>query len=364
MSVTLAALSVERTGAPRVQDVDLKTVPFSTVFSDHMLVAEYYDGAWREWSIRPYGPLSLPPSITALQYGISVFEGLKAQRTLNGHIATFRPWDNARRLNRSAQRLAMPDVPEELFLTGLRELLRLDSAWVPPFEQGALYIRPAFFSVDESIRVKPADRYRFVILTFPFSGYYDAAVDVLVCERYTRAFPGGTGDVKPAGNYAPALLAEREAQNSGFQTVMWLDGRERRYIEECGVMNVFFVIDDEVVTPSLSGTILAGVTRDSIVVLLREMGWRVNERQITIDEVVAAYDSGKLRECFGTGTAATLCHIGRLGYRDRELRLPDIGRRTVGPAVREALISIAVGKAKDTHGWLDLLPLSGTGTQV
>jgi branched-chain amino acid aminotransferase len=355
MTATSPALPVNRVAASRLSGIELCNVSFSSVFSDHMLVADFYDGAWRESSIHPYGPLTLPPCVTALQYGISVFEGLKSRRTVRGDIATFRPWDNARRLNRSAARLAMPEVPEELFLTGLRELLRLDRAWVPPCDHGALYIRPVFFSVDESLRVKPADRYRFVIFTCPFSAYYAAAVDVLVSERYVRAFPGGTGDVKPAGNYAPALLAEREAQKAGFQTVMWLDGIERSYVEECGVMNVFFVIGDEIVTPSISGTILAGITRDSVVVLLREMGWRVAERQISIHEVVEAHDSGRLRECFGTGTAATLCPIGRIRYRDRDLLLPDVEQQAIGSAVRERLVGIATGRVRDTHGWLDLL---------
>ena len=353
MTVGMPQLQVRRVPESRLPGVDLAGAAFSSVFCDHMLTAEYRNGGWHEASIRPYGPLPLPPSISALQYGLSVFEGLKAHRTLADDIVTFRPWDNARRLNRSAARLGMPAVPEELFLEGLRELLRLDRAWVPPCGNGALYIRPCFFSIDESIRVKPADRYLFVTFTFPFGAYYAAPLEVLVTDRYVRAFPGGTGDVKPAGNYAAAMLAEREARDAGYHTVMWLDGRERQYVEECGVLNVFFVLGDKIITPELCGTILAGITRDSVVTLLRDMGHPVEERRISIDEIVAAHDQGILRECFGTGTAATLSHVRRIRYRDRDLELPPVEKRAIGTAARERLVAIATGRAPDTHGWLD-----------
>jgi branched-chain amino acid aminotransferase len=207
----------------------------------------------------------------------------------------FRPWENARRLNRSASRLAMPEAPEPLFLEGLRELLQLDREWVPPTSAGALYIRPCLFSIEESIRVSPAEHYLFTIVTCPVGAYFSAPVDVLVTNRYVRTFPGGTGDVKPAGNYAPGLLAEREARAQGFTAVMWLDGREQRYVEGCGVMNVFFVIDDRVLTPELSGTILAGVTRDSVITLLHEMGLDIVERRVSVDELVESHTQGRLR---------------------------------------------------------------------
>lgn len=355
MTATLPGVRIEPAAESRLGQLDLATLPFSSVMSDHMLVAEWSDGQWHQGVIGPYAPLTLAPSISALQYGISVFEGLKAYRTPAGDVALFRPRENARRLNRSAARLAMPPVPEPLFLDGVRQLVRLDSAWVPPAAEGALYIRASYFSIDESVRVKPADRFLFVVFTFPFGAYYAAPVDVLVTDRYVRAFPGGTGDVKPAGNYAPALLAEREAHESGFQTVLWLDGPARAYVEECGAMNVFFVIGDDILTPSLEGTILPGVTRDSVIALLREMGLTVRERRIAIDEVVAAYDQGTLRECFGTGTAATISHVGRIRYRDRLLELPPVAERTVGPAARDRLLAIAAGRAPDPHGWLEIV---------
>lgn len=355
MTTSVPTLLVNPVAESRRPGVDLADVAFSSVFSDHMLTATYDGGKWQDASIVAYGPLPLPPSITALQYGVSVFEGLKAHRTPGGDIALFRPWENARRLNRSAARLAMPAVPEHLFLEGLRQLIRLDQAWVPAAGQGALYVRPCLFSIDTSIRVKPADRFLFAIFTFPFAAYYAAPVDVVVSERYVRAFPGGTGHVKPGGNYAAGMLADAEAREAGFHTVLWLDGVERAYVEECGVMNVFFVIGDEVVTPSLGGTILPGVTRDSVITLLRAMGLQVTERRVSIDEIVDAYDRGLLREAFGTGTAATLTHVGRIRYRHRDFELPPVDGRTVGPAVRQRLVAITTGEAPDPNGWLDVI---------
>jgi len=346
-------LRIDRVAISRVQEIDFATVPFGATFSDHMLSVEFEEGRWSDGLIRPYGPIPLPPSISALQYGISVFEGMKAHKSPAGRPLLFRPRENARRLQRSAARLAMPAVPESLFLDGLRELVRLDQAWIPPAKMGALYIRPILFSVDPSIRVKPADRYQFVIFTSPFGAYFSAPVDVLVSERYVRAFPGGTGDTKPAGNYAAALVADQEAREAGFNSVMWLDAQERRYVEECGVMNVFFLLGEDVVTPSLSGTILPGITRDSVITLLRDLGYRVKEDRISMDELLKSYERGELRECFGTGTAATVSHVRRIRYKDRTLELPPIEHRKVGAAVREKLLAVMTGREPDTHGWVE-----------
>jgi branched-chain amino acid aminotransferase len=348
-----SGIPVDRVAESRWVATDWSTVPFGSVYSDHMLVAEYQDGRWERCGIRPYGPLPLSPSISALHYGLSVFEGLKAHRSPRGDVLLFRPRENARRLRRSAARLAMPGVPESLFLDGLKALLRVDERWVPAHGSGALYIRPVLFSVDSSIRVRPAERFLFVVFTCPFAAYYTAAVDVLVTRRYVRAFPGGTGETKPAGNYAPTLVADLEARSHDCQSVLWLDGREQRYVEEAGVMNVFFVLDDRIVTPELGGTILPGVTRDSVITLMREMGHRVEERRIAIDEVVAAHREGRLRECFGTGTAATLSHVGRIHTGDDDLVLPPVEARTVGPVVRERLVAIMNGREPDPYGWLE-----------
>ncbi len=356
MNAAIPPINVQRTDASLAQRLSgAADIPFSSVFSDHMFVASWREGRWEEAGIRPYGPLSLAPNISALQYGLSVFEGLKAQRTPGGRVALFRPTSNARRLNRSAQRLAMPEIPEALFLEGLRTLVGLDQQWVPEHGRGALYIRPCLFSVDPCVRVRPPDECLCVIFTFPFTSYYSGPVELLVSESYVRAFPGGTGDIKPAGNYAPALLAEREAREAGFHSVLWLDGMHRSFIEECGVMNVFFVLEDEVVTPPLEGTILPGVTRDSALTLLKDMGVRVAERRVSIDELLQASRAGRLRECFGTGTAATVSHISRIRYRDTDMHLPSVGEGAIGSQVRDRLNAIASGAQPDRHGWLDLL---------
>jgi branched-chain amino acid aminotransferase len=331
----------------------LNDIPFSTVFSDHMLTVEHSGGAWGEIRIRPYGSLDLPPSITGLQYGASVFEGLKAQRTPDGRIALFRPGMNAQRLARSAARLAMPALPEDIFIEGLKRLVDLDRDWVPAHGKGALYIRPCLFSIDTNIRVKPAERFLFTIFTFPFGAYYSAPVSARVCERYVRAFPGGVGDVKAAGNYAGAFAGDLEASQAGFNTVLWLDGEKHAYVEEFGVMNAFFVIGNEIVTPSLEGTILAGVTRDSLITLARDAGLKVVERRIAMDEVFAAFDNGSLTEAFGTGTAATLTQVRRIRRGAREIELSDNYR--VGSALRERLIAVASGAAPDAHNWLEYL---------
>jgi len=347
-----APIRIDRVANSRLQEVDFATVVFGSVFGDHMLTAEFQDGRWSEGLIRPYGPIPLAPNISALQYGISVFEGMKAHKSPAGRPLLFRPRDNARRLQRSAARLAMPAVPESLFLGGLRELVRLDQTWIPPTEMGALYIRPILFSVDPSMRVKPADRYQFIIFTSPFGAYFSAPVDVLVSERYVRAFPGGTGDTKPAGNYAAALLADQEARDTGCNSVMWLDAQERRYVEECGVMNVFFVLGEDVVTPPLSGTILPGITRDSVITLLRDMGYRVKEDRISMDDLLKSYERGELRECFGTGTAATVSDVRRIRYKDQTLELL-VEQRKVGVAVREKLLAVMTGREPDTRGWVE-----------
>lgn len=351
--LTESRFHVDRVIRSRLGEADLAKVAFSSVFSDHMFSAEFEEGRWSDGQIQPYGPILVPPSISALHYGVSVFEGMKAHKSPDGSPLLFRPRENARRLQRSAARLAMPLVPESLFLDGIRELVRLDQAWIPPADVGALYIRPILFSTDPSIRVKPADRCQFIILTFPFGAYFSAPVDALVCEGYVRAFPGGTGDTKPAGNYAAGLLADQEAREAGFTSVIWLDAEERRYVEECGIMNAFFVIGGDIVTPSLSGTILPGITRDSVITLLGDIGYPVREERIAIDEMFRSHERGELRECFGTGTAATVSHVRRIRYKDRTIELPPVEQRKVGPLVREKLLGIMTGRQPDPHGWVE-----------
>jgi branched-chain amino acid aminotransferase len=349
----LQGMRIERVVNSRLKELDVTAASFGSVFSDHMFSAEYSNAGWSDGLIEPYGPISVLPSISALHYGISVFEGMKAHNSAERRPLLFRPRENARRLQRSAARLGMPPVPEAMFLEAVSELVRLDRDWIPPAYAGALYIRPILFSIDPSMRVKPADTYKFIIITSPFGTYFSSPVDVLVSERYVRAFPGGTGDIKAAGNYAAPLLVDQEARGAGFTSVMWLDAVHRQYVEECGVMNVFFVLGNDVVTPPLSGTILPGITRDSVITLLRDMGCRVKEERICVDDLVKSYEKGELRECFGTGTAATVSHIKSLRYKDYALELPPIEERHVGSGVRQRLLGIMTGREADPYGWVE-----------
>jgi branched-chain amino acid aminotransferase len=270
-------------------------------------------------------------------------------------MALFRPRENFVRLNRSAARLAMPEIPEALFLGGVTELVRLDRTWIPHREGGALYVRPTYFGVDDTLLVRPANRFRLIVMTCPVGPYFAQPIRLLAEERFVRAFPGGTGDSKAAGNYAGGLLAARLAQEKGFHNVLWLDGVERRYVEESGVMNVFFVLDSKAITPPLAGTILAGVTRDSALTLLREMGIPVEERQISIDEVLSAHAAGKLTEAFGAGTAAIVAPIACIRYRERDLQFPSVSNSSVAARLRARLVAIQTGRDPDTHKWLMLI---------
>ncbi len=352
MAVSIPGIQIVPAERSRVAEVDFDNLPFGTIFSDHMLLADYQDGKWCDPQIVPYGPMSMLPSLTALHYGQSIFEGLKAHRTASGRIALFRPRDNCLRLNRSAARLAMPNLPESLFLDGVAELVRRDQKWVPKPEQGSLYVRPVYFATDAALVVRPASTYRFVVFTCPVGPYFAEPIHLIVEERYVRAFPGGTGDIKAAGNYAGSLLAARESQELGFHNVLWLDGRERRFVEESGLMNIFFVIEGVVITPPLSGTILPGVIRSSVLTLLLAMGIEVDERPIAIDEIVAADQSGRLDEAFGVGTAATVAQVEQIRYRNRDVRLSIGPHASVAVNVRARLDAIRTGLQPDTHGWL------------
>jgi branched-chain amino acid aminotransferase len=352
-----ATLRVTRADASRLTEAVREESAFGSVFADHMLVAEYANGRWNEPEIVPYGPLPMSPALSALHYGQSLFEGFKAYR-IQGHrsgpapaVAVFRMRDNHARLNRSAARLCMPPVPEDIFVAGTTALVQVDRDWVPTRAGAALYIRPIYFATDEALSVKPAQTYRFVVLTSPVPPYFSGTVHLVAEERYVRAFPGGTGDIKPAGNYAGAMLASQEAQALGFQNVLWLDGAEHRYVEEGGLMNVVFAIDDTVVTPPLTGTILPGIVRESYLTVAREMGFRVEERPLAVDELFALHAQGRLTEGAGVGTGVAFVPLGRVRWRDREIDLTPHGHSRL-TRIADRLDAIRTGKEPDSHGWL------------
>ena len=345
-------ISITRPKHSRLTEQLRENSPFGTNYSDHMFVADWQDGKWQDARIVPFGPMEVSPALTAFHYGQSLFEGFKAHRTADGRIALFRPMANHKRMNCTAARLAMPEIPEALFREGLLELLRLDRDWVPYREGGSLYVRPVYFGTDDSLMVRPANRYRFVIFTSPGGPYFAQPIRLLAEESYVRAFPGGTGDAKTAGNYGGGLLAAKLAQARGYHNVMWLDGKQRRYIEESGVMNIMFNINGVAITPSLSGTILPGVTRDSVLTLLRDSNAKLEERPVSVEEVLAAHADMTLQEAFGIGTAAIIAPIACIGYRGRDYEIATGSKPGLAQNLYTKLTAIQTGRAADPHNWL------------
>ena len=345
-------IQIEKTTKSRIGEIDLDHLPFGKHFTDHMLEVDYKDGEWQKVMIRPFQPLHLSPALAAIHYGQSIFEGIKAYKDRDGHPFIFRPYDNFRRMNSSAERMHMPVIPGEIFIEGMRRLIDLDRDWIPMKNDYSLYIRPFMFATDEVIGVKSSDTYKFMILLSPTGPYYAAPMRIYVEEKYTRAARGGVGFAKAAGNYGGSMLATAIAKQRGYDQVLWTDAFEHKYVQEIGTMNVFFVIGDKVLTPDLeSGTILDGVTRDSAIEVLREEGYTVEEGPISIDEVVRAYQAGELKEVFGTGTAATISMIKELSYEDYNIKF-DVESWKVAPAVKRILTDIREGRRADTHGWM------------
>ena len=345
---------VERVAKSRLRPSDIQQAPFGTIFSDHMFLADYRDGAWANPRIVPYGDLTLSPATSAIHYGQSIFEGMKAFRQEDGEVVLYRPDAHLQRLNRSAARLAMPELPIEMGLEALKQLVSLDKDWVPD-QPGSLYLRPTYFGTDPFIAVKPSQTYTFMIFTSPSVNYYTKELSVYVSEAYVRAAEGGVGTAKMAGNYAGSMLMNRYAQQHGFDVVLWLDAKHHLYVEEFSTMNVFFVLDGKVVTPRLRGTILEGITRDSLITLLRERNYEVEERDVSMKEIVAAHHEGRLQEFFGAGTAAMVAPVRQISYQGELLDLPPTSGWQVAPMLRQYLTDIRLGKAADTHGWLTSL---------
>jgi branched-chain amino acid aminotransferase len=345
-------IQIARVKESRLSEVDFGNIPFGRIFSDHMFVCDYRDGRWENPRIVPFGSFSIHPACMALHYGQAIFEGMKASKSHDGQPLLLRPEKHLHRLNASAARMSMPAFPEELFLEALHQLVGLDADWIPPQEGSALYIRPYMFATDEFIGVKPSDHYKMVIFTCPVGPYYPKPVKLWAETHYVRAIPGGTGEAKAAGNYAGALLPARLAQEKGYDQILWLDGHHFKQLQEVGTMNLFVVIDGKVITPATDGAILKGITRMMILEILRDKGIAVEERPITIDELVEAYQAGKLQEVFGSGTAAVVAHVSEVGYQDLKMVLPDIADRKIGPMVKAYIDSLRAGKIEDKFGWL------------
>lgn len=345
------SISVTRSEQSRLSSIDFNNIPFGHTFSDHLFTADYCDGEWKNCRLEPFANLQLSPANMALHYGQSVFEGLKAHRAEDGRILIFRPDKHAERLARSAHRMGMPDFPTDLFLQAVDALVTLDSAWIPDLPGTSLYIRPFIFAADEFIGVRPSETYKFMVIVGPAGAYYNEPVKLWVSQEYVRAFSGGTGEAKAAGNYAATLLAVKQIRAKGYHQLLWLDGVERKYIHECGTMNMFFVVGDTVLTPALNGMILAGVTRDSIITILKEKNIKVEVRDITIDEIAEAYQNGSLNEVFGSGTAAVVQHVSHIKFNDLLMTLPAVETRPISTMLYDTIMGLRTGSLTDTHNW-------------
>ncbi|MFN8323222.1 MAG: branched-chain amino acid aminotransferase [Chitinophagales bacterium] len=352
-------ITVEKVKTSRIGEIDFTNLPFGKHFSDHMFIADYYDGDWHDCRIVPFGNFSVHPALSSLHYGQAIFEGMKAELDTDGNPIIFRPIKNLNRLNISCDRMAMPEIPEDLFINAIDKLVSLDKQWIPNTPNSSLYIRPYVFATEEFVGIKPAEHFRFAIFTSPVGAYYSKPVKVFIHDKYVRAFPGGVGFAKCAGNYGAVMMPTREVQKMGYDQILWLDGIHHRYLQEIGTMNVFVVIDGVLITPALDqGTILDGVTRDSILRIAENEGYVVQERDISIEEVVNAHHEGKLQDMFGTGTAAVLSQIGEFHYKGDNYDLPPVETREVSNRLKAKLIAIKSGKAEDIFGWLHTVAVS------
>lgn len=345
-------IAIERVKKSRISEVDFSNIPFGKIFTDHMFVADYRNNEWGNSRIIPYGYMSVSPATPALHYGQAIFEGMKAYRNSAGEALLFRPLDNWKRLNVSGERICMPPVPEELFMESLATLIDLDRAWIPNTDGASLYIRPFMFSADEYIGIKHSDDFTFMILLCPVGSYYSTPVKVRIETHFTRAPQGGTGYAKAGGNYGGAIYPAKLAQQDGYHQLLWTDGVTHEYIEESGTMNVMFVIDDVLVTPALSDSILAGITRDSVLKLARTWGMKVEERKVSVKELISGLESGRVQDAFGAGTAATIAHIELIGHNGNDYYLPPVEERTFSNKVRDELEGIKRGNKPDPFGWV------------
>ncbi|MCI6582471.1 MAG: branched-chain amino acid aminotransferase [Oscillospiraceae bacterium] len=349
-------IRVELTKTPKAKPTDESNLGFGHVFTDHMFIMNYDKGqGWHDARIVPYAPLELSPAAMCLHYAQEVFEGLKAYRTAEGSVQLFRPEENFKRLNVSNERLVIPQIDVDFCIEALDKLVSIEKDWVPHTDGASLYIRPFIIACDPFLGVRPADSYMFIIILSPSGAYYSTGlnpVSIYVESNYVRAVKGGMGFTKTGGNYAASLIGQDEAHKQNYSQVLWLDGIEKKYIEEVGAMNIFFVIDGEVVTPALQGSILSGITRKSSIELCRSWGLKVSEKRITIQEVADAYDAGKLQEVFGTGTAAVISPVGTLKWGDKVMTINNNKIGEISQKLYDTMTGIQYGKIEDKFNWV------------
>ena len=348
-------IKIELTKTPKAKPTDETKLGFGHIFTDHMFVMNYDTGkGWHDARIVPFDNVTLSPAAMCLHYGQEIFEGLKAYRTADGSIQLFRPDENYKRMNVSAERMVIPQIDEEFMVEATKKLVEIEKDWVPHTDGASLYIRPFIFATDPFVGVRPADHYTFLIILSPSGAYYSTGlnpVKIYVEQKYVRAVRGGTGFAKTAANYAISLKGQDEAHNQDYEQVLWLDGVEQKYIEEVGSMNIFFVIDGEVITPQLTGSVLPGITRKSALEVCKSKGIKCSERRITIEEVAKAYDEGKLDEVFGTGTAAVISPVGHLKWGDKVMTINDNKIGKISQMLYDTMTGIQWGKIPDEFGW-------------
>ena len=353
MSVQTTTIKITKTTNSKLNEVDFDNLPFGKHFADHMFEIDYADGKWGEPTIVPFGNLSLHPATSALHYGQAIFEGLKAQRGDDGEILVFRPDMNAKRFNESAKRMSMVELPEEIFLDGLKALIDLDQEWVPKKDGQSLYIRPYMIATDDYVGIRPSLSYKFLIICSPVGGYYTEAVPVKIETEFTRAAEGGVGRAKAAGNYAASLYPAQLAAEQGYRQLIWTDAKTHTLIEEAGTMNIVFVINDVVITPSEEkDTILKGITKRSILTVAKDWGYKIEEREVTIVEIIDALKNGTLQDAFGAGTAATIAPISLIGYEGVNYDLPAQETRTFSNKLSAYMTDYKKGRIEDKFNWL------------
>ena len=349
-------IKIEKVAAPKQHPTDESKLGFGKIFTDHMFVMDYTEGqGWHDARIVPYAPLVLDPAALVFHYAQECFEGMKAYRRADGGVQLFRPEKNAQRMQSTHQRLCIPEIPVEDFVQAVKALVKVDEAWVPHADGTSLYIRPFTIATEAVLGVKASAEYKFIIIASPSGAYYAEGINpvrIYVEDQYVRATPGGTGYIKCGGNYAASIIASEKAHQLGFSQVLWLDGVERKYVEEVGSMNIFFKIDGQIYTAPTVGTVLPGITRMSCIELLKSWGYQVNETRLAITDIMDAAEAGKLEEVFGTGTAAVISPVGELVYEDRKA---EINGGVIGPVTQklyDTLTGIQWGKLPDEHGWI------------
>ncbi len=347
MSYIIPITKVERS---KVDALDFDNIPLGTTFTDHMFICDYENGEWVNPRIVPMGLIPTHPAAMALHYGQAIFEGMKAYKDTEGEPMLFRPEQNAKRLNLSADRMGMPNFPEELFVEGLKELVTLEHNWIPPHQGSALYLRPFMYADEPFIGMRAATAYKFIIMASPSGPFFSKRIKLWAEKQFIRAAHGGTGEAKAAGNYAAAIRPTELAKDKGYDQVLWLDAAEHKYIQEVGTMNIFFKINGEFITPELDGSVLHGITRASVIDLLRSMGYKVTEQKITLDQIREASNNGTLEEAFGTGTAVGIAYIQEIGLEGETIHVSD--ESPVGLKVNDTLNAIKTGLIKDNFGWM------------